>query len=116
MTAERTVIYRNGPTDSMTGPDPDPDAVKRALARLAAGDDRRVRTVARAVAAVDDLSAAAAFAESGGVERLRAVLAEVSEPDPAGRRALGAFERYRNACRREGRARDLGADGKDTGD
>lgn len=77
----------------------DPAAVKRALARLAIDGADDANVVARAVACVDDLSAAAAFAESGGVDRLRRTLETRPDPDPDGERALRAFECYRAACR-----------------
>ncbi|WP_254537700.1 hypothetical protein [Halomarina litorea] len=97
----------------------DPAAVKRALARLARGEasPQERPVVARAVAAVEDLPAAAAFAESGGVERLRETLAAQSSPDPAGERALRAFERYRAACHfHSGHGRDLRGHRKEKGD
>jgi len=79
----------------------DPDAVKRALAELALRDP-----VERATAAVGDLEAAARFAESGGVERLRTSLER--RDSPTGERVLARFERYRAVCHfRRGHATDI---------
>lgn len=96
----------------------DPDRAREALAGLAAGefatpadaerrddgrptDDYRA-VVERAAAATADLSAAAAFAEEVGLDELeRAVQRaerEVSDVAGDGRRALAAFERYREAA------------------
>lgn len=74
------------------------EETKAALRQLAGDDPEAV--VDRAVAAVDDLDAAAAFVEDVGVDELaRAV---ESTDDPAvrhrGERALSAFRRFRAAA------------------
>ena len=99
----------------------DSKQAKAALAALAAGDaaDETVtptteqraetdngadyrRVIEQAVAATDDIEAAAAFVESVGVERLETAVEtaerEVSELSSAGRDALGTFERFRAAA------------------
>ncbi|MFB6178378.1 MAG: hypothetical protein ABEI77_01480 [Halorientalis sp.] len=97
----------------------DPDAVKRALARLATrptGAGTRTATrlsrdrsfeyrpvIDRATAAVEELADAAEFAETVGIERLEAAIeaAETAGDHAAarrGRRARGTFERVRSAA------------------
>jgi len=80
------------------------DDTRDALSALSASESWYRTTVDRAVAATDDIEAAAAFAEAGGVERLRRAVATAERRDDdrtarAGRRALAAFERLRRAAR-----------------
>ena len=76
----------------------DPDRARIALRRLAGDDDATV--VRRAVAAVDDLDAAAAFVEEVGLDRLEVAVEAVQEPTlrAEGTRALSEFERFRAAA------------------
>ena len=102
---------------------PDPTQVKRALARLADGPPADETVLTEAERARTNLDVAARFVASGGVERLRRVVARSGD----GRETLAAFERYREACQfrvgrpdadqfRAGHATDLPAEPKDTPD
>jgi hypothetical protein len=82
--------------------DTDEPAVRTALSRLAHPDDATV--IARADAAVDDLEKAAAFVDSGGLDRLEAAIRATDDPTRRehGERALEAFRRFRAAASGEG--------------
>lgn len=72
----------------------DIESAKRVLARLVADDP-----VADAETALRDLDRAAAFRESGGLDRLRTALATAEgERAARGREALAAFERFRRVA------------------
>ncbi len=100
----------------------DPDAVKRALSRLAAGvppaavprksgsdgdgggsASHEERVVAEATAAVADLDRAASFRQDGGVVRLRRAIEGAKRAGDRrlvrrGQRVLAAYERFRYAA------------------
>ncbi|SFS01292.1 hypothetical protein SAMN05216559_2476 [Halomicrobium zhouii] len=94
------------------------DAVRRALANLAhsadsesetvdvSGPDEQPgtyrKTIERASAAVEDLDAAAAFVEDGGLSELERAVEQAEQSVSAcaedGRRALAAFREFRDAA------------------
>jgi len=80
-----------------------PEAAKRTLARLARDQPPRARPVVEAaVAATEDVSDAADFADRIGVDRLETAVATAERNDPdlarRGERALAAFRRFREAA------------------
>ncbi|MDS0257930.1 hypothetical protein NDI56_00745 [Haloarcula sp. S1CR25-12] len=100
-TGQRHRRVQGRPKDSVPDRTDAPESMPRNADR--AGEHATYRTVIqRAVAATDDLDAAAEFVESVGLERLEAAVEtaehEVSGLADDGREALAAFERFRVAA------------------
>jgi hypothetical protein len=72
---------------------------KASLRRLAGPSDAAV--VERAASAIEDVTAAAAFVDAVGLDRLEAAVSATDDPavEARGRAALEAFERFRRAAR-----------------
>ncbi|WP_327052444.1 hypothetical protein [Halomicrococcus gelatinilyticus] len=80
-----------------------PEAVKRALARLARDAPQRARPVIEEAAkSTGDVTDAADFVDRVGVDRLETAVAAAERRDPGlarrGERALTAFRRFREAA------------------
>jgi hypothetical protein len=90
----------DGDEDEYPGVD-ESERVKATLARIAGPSPETV--VQRAAAAVDDLDAAVAFVEDGGLADLQQAIESTAEPDVRrrGERALSAFRQFRAAARGE---------------
>ena len=86
------------PGASDAASDPDVERLKAALGHLAGTDCRTV--IERAEAAVDDLEAAAGFAERVGLGELERAIETAEDPElrARGERALSAFRRFRTAA------------------
>jgi hypothetical protein len=77
---------------------PETTELKASLATLAKTDEAAI--IEQAVAATEDLAAAAEFVESVGLDRLELAVGAVDDPDieSQGRAAVETFYRFRNAA------------------
>lgn len=76
---------------------PETRRLKASLATLAKTDESAV--IEQAVAAIEDISAAAEFVESVGLDRLELAVTTVDDPalEERGKLAIEAFQRFQNA-------------------